>query len=188
MLRSNTSELAAMGGKLHLFSIYTDFGSCRRVKWIAGSIAKLTGHCWHCRSEMWKLDSLKGNGAMAKMLASDAAAADVLIVVVGSLAHRRPELMDWLASLPPAMPLRQGLLIGLLGDEEDKGQELDWTAKGLIRCARENNRKFVWHWMGHHDGDVSAWLGESVETLVKSRRAIHEAIVMRNPAMVWQAA
>jgi hypothetical protein len=137
---------------------------------------------------MWKLDSLRGNRAMAKMLANDAAAADVLIVVVGSLAHRRPELMEWLASVPPAMPLRHGLLIGLLGDEEDRGQELDWTAKGLIRYARENNRRFIWHWMGHHDGDVSEWLGESVGALVASRRPIHESIVMRNPATVWQAA
>ncbi len=188
MLRSNSCELAAMGGKLHLFSIYTDFGSCRRVKWISGSIAKLAGHRWQCRSEMWKMDSLRANEAMAKMLAGDAAAADVLIVVVGSLAHRSPELIDWLASLPPVMPLRHGLLIGLLGDEEDKGQELDWTAKQLIRCARENNRKFVWHWMGHHDGDVSEWLGDSVEALVASKRPMDESIVMRNPSAVWQAA
>ena len=125
---------------------------------------------------------------MAKMLASDAAASDVLIVVVGSLSHRRPELMDWLATLPPVLPLRHGLLIGLLGDEEARGQELDWTAKQLIRCARENNRRFVWHWMGHHDGDVSEWLGESVEALVASRRPMDDAMITRNPASVWQAA
>jgi len=76
----------------------------------------------------------------------------------------------------------------LLGDEEDKGQELDWTAKQLIRCARENNRKFVWHWMGHHDRDVSEWLGESVETLVAGRRQLDEPIGMGNPSAAWQAA
>jgi hypothetical protein len=187
MLRENSLRQTAAGGKIHLFSVYTDFGSCRRVKWVAGAIAKLAGRLWHCQSEMWKLDSLTANGAMGKMLAKDAAAADVLMVVVGSLDQRRPELMDWLASLPP-MPLQQGLLIGLLGEEDDKGQELDWTAKQLIESARTNNRKFVWHWMGHHDGDASHWLAESVETLLALKQPANEPIVMRDSARVWQAA
>lgn len=187
MLRANSSATAAQGGKLHLFSIYTDFGSCRRVKRIAGTIAKLAGHRWNCRSEMWKLDSLMANGAMGRMLAGDAAAADVLIVVVGSLAQRNPELMDWLTSLPPMIPLRQGLLIGLLGDEDDKGEELDWTVKQLIQRARENNRKFVWHWIGHHD-DTSDWLADGVEALVASKQAVAEPMIMPEPARVWQAA
>ena len=127
------------------------------------------------------------NGAMGKMLAGDAASADVLIVVVGSLAQRRPELMDWLASLPPLIPLRQGLLIGLLGEEDDKGDELDWTAKQLIKRARETNRKFIWHWMGHHDGDASDWLAESVEALVAGKQVVGEPVIMPEPA-VWQAA
>src|SRR5580692_2306539 len=135
MLRPNSFRQAAVGGKIHLFSVYTDFGSCRRVKWITGTIAKLAGHRWNCTSEMWNLDSLMANGAMGKMLTRDAAMADVLMVVVGSLAQRRPELMDWLASLPPRVPLQPGLLIGLLGDEDDKAQELDWTAKQLIERA-----------------------------------------------------
>jgi hypothetical protein len=177
-----------VSGKLHLFSIYTDFGSCKRVKWVAGAIAKAAGHRCHCTSEMWKLDSLMANGAMGKMLATDAAAADVLMVVVGSLAQRRPDLMDWLASLPPVMPFRHGLLIGLLGDEEDKAQELDWTAKQLIERARQNNRKFIWHWMGHHDGDAADWLAESVEALLASKQPIQEPIVMRDSTAVWQAA
>lgn len=136
---------------------------------------------------MWKLDSLMANGAMGRMLAMDAAAADVLIVVVGSLAQRKPELMDWLASLP-LVPLQHGLLIGLLGDEEDKGQELDWTAKQLIERARQSNRKFVWHWMGHHDADASDWLAEGVETLLALKQPIREPIMMRDSATVWQAA
>ena len=187
MLRANSFGSAAQGGKLHLFSIYTDFGSCRRVKWIAGTFAKLAGHRWHCRSEMWKLDSLMANEALGTMLAADAAAADVLVVVVSSLEQRRPELMDWLASLPPTIPLRQGLLIGLLGDEEDKGEELDWTAKQLIQRARETNRKFIWHWMGHHDGDASDWLAESVEALIANKQIVTEPIIVPETA-VWQAA
>lgn len=127
-------------------------------------------------------------GAMGKMLARDAAAADVLMVVVGSLAQRGPELMDWLASLPPRIPLQQGLLIGLLGDEDDKAQELDWTAKQLIERARESNRKFVWHWMGHHDGFASDWLAESVETLLTVKQPIREPIIMQASPAVWEAA
>ena len=128
------------------------------------------------------------NRAMGKMLAGDAATADVLIAVVSSLSQRRPELMEWLASLPPTIPLRQGLLIGLLGDEEDRGEELDWTAKQLIQRARETNRKFIWHWMGHHDGDASDWLAESVEALIASKQVLPEQIIMPEPARVWQAA
>jgi hypothetical protein len=137
---------------------------------------------------MWKLDSLTANRAMGKMLTRDAAMADVLMVVVGSLAQRRPELMDWLASLPPRVPIQQGLLIGLLGDEDDKAQELDWTAKQLIERAREGNRKFVWHWMGHHDGDASDWLAESVEALLAIKQPVGEPIIMRDSPTVWQAA
>lgn len=176
-----------MGGKIHLFSVYTDFGSCRRVKWIAGAIARLAGPRCHCTAEMWKLDSLMTSRTMGKMLAMDAAAADVLIVVVSSLEQRRPELMDWLASLPPT-PRQDGLLIGLLGDEDDKAQELDWTAKQLIERARVNNRKFIWHWMGHHDGDASGWLAGSVEALLAFKQPVHEPIIMRNSTAVWQAA
>ena len=107
----------------------------------------------------------------------------------GGFPGSTPARTDGLAGfLAAADVVPHGLLIGLLGDEDDQGQELDWTAKQLIERARESNRKFIWHWMGHHDGDPSDWLAESVETLVKSRRAIHEAIIMRNPAMVWQAA
>lgn len=128
------------------------------------------------------------NAAMGKMLARDAAVANVLMVVVGSLAQRRPELMDWLASLPPLMSLPHGLLVGLLGDEDDRGEELDWTAKQLIERARESNRKFIWHWMRHHDEDPSDWLAKSVESLFAIKQPIHEPIIMREVAAVWQAA
>lgn len=186
MLRASPINPSGASGKLHLFSVYTDFGSCGRVKWLAGAIGKMAGHRWHCRSEMWKLDSLAANGAMGRMLSTDAAGADMLIVVVGSLAQRRPELMDWIASLPPLMPLRHGLLIGLLGDEEDKGEELDWTAKQLIECARKSNRKFVWHWMGHHDGDASEWLGASLDGLIASKQVSREPNIMRERVGILQ--
>jgi hypothetical protein len=158
------------GGKLHLFSIYTDFGAHRRIKWTVNAIEKLAGHRWRCSSEMWKLDSLNGSESMKRMLACDGANADILIAMVGSLDRQRPELIQWLDSLVPLEPHRSGLLIGLLGDEEDQAEELDWTASQLIRCAQKTNRKFVWHWMGHHAADNPAWLAEGLQTLLAEKQ------------------
>ena len=171
------SEVAT-GGKLHSFSIYTDLGDYKRIKWTVNAIAKLAGHRWQCTSEMWKLDSLMANKPMGKMLASDGEKADVLMVVVGSLDQRRHDLIDWLDSLMPLDPGRTGLLIGLLGDDDNQAQELDWTAKQLIRCAHQMNRKFIWHWMGHHDLDDTDWLTDSVEMLVTSRQPVLERPIM----------
>lgn len=168
-MRHDSFKEIVRAEKLHLFSIYTDFGAYRRIKWTVGAIAKLAGPHWHCSSEMWKLDSLAANPGLRKMLADDGAGADVLIVVVGSLDRQQPELIEWLDSLAPFPADRFGLLIGLLGDEEDKGQELDWTAKQLIRCAQKTNRKFIWHWMGHHAMDNSDWLTDSVHALLAGK-------------------
>ena len=159
-------------GKLHLFSIYSDMGAYRRIKWTVNAIAKLAGPRWQCSSEMWKLDSSTANALMRNMLAGDGSNADVLIAVFGSLEQRTPELIDWLDSLAPLAPHRTGLLIGLLGDEENKAQELDWTAKELIRCAQKTNRKFIWHWMGHHAMDDSDWLTDSIEMLLAHKQPL----------------
>src|SRR5580692_7934349 len=132
-------------GKLHLFSIYTDLGAYRRIKWTVNAIAKLAGLPGQCSSEMWKLDSSTASELMRKMLASDGAKADVLIAVIGSLEQRTPEMIEWLDSLTPLDPGRMGLLIGLLGDGNNQAQELDWTAKELMRCAHKTNRKFIWN-------------------------------------------
>lgn len=171
-----------VGGKLHLFSIYTDLGAHKRIKWTAGAIAKLAGQRWPCSSEMWKLDSLMANPRMREMLARDAAKSDVLMVVVGSLEQRRLDLIEWLDSLTPLEPGRFGLLIGLLGDEDSKAQELDWTAKQLIRCAHRANRKFIWHWMGHHSMEDSDWLTESVDTLAAHKHPAMERPMLREAA------
>jgi hypothetical protein len=176
-MRYDSFKDMVAGGKLHLFSVYADFGAHRRIKWTTGEIAKLAGPQWRCSSEMWKLDSLVAE-PMKKMLACDGANADVIIAVVGSLEQPRPELIDWLDSLTPADTNRPAVLIGLLGDEDDKTEELDWTAKQLIRCAKKLNRKFIWHWMGHHAMDDSDWLTESVDFLVGRKQAPAEQPVL----------
>ncbi len=174
-----------MGGKLHLFSISTDFGAYHRIKWTVNAIEKLAGQRWRCSSEMWKLDSLIGNASMKKMLAYDGANADVLIATVGSLEQQEPELIQWLESLAPLEPHRSGLLIGLLGNEENNVEQLDWTAKQLIRCAQKTNRKFVWHWMGHHAADNPEWLAEGVRTLLVDKQQLVQP--MREPMLLQEA-
>jgi hypothetical protein len=170
-MRFDSESERVLGGKLNLFSIYTDFGSFGRVRWVVNAIAKLAGHRWQYSSEMWKLDSFLGNSPLRSIIDKDGANADALIVVIGSLELRRPELMEWLESLPPVAPGRCGLLIGVLGDEECKAQELDWTAKQLIHCAQKTNRTFIWHWMQHHDGEDSDWLADSVNALLAHKQS-----------------
>ena len=183
-MRFDSYNDAARSGKLRLFSIYTDFGSNQRVRWVVNAIAKLAGQRWHCSSEMWKLDSFLANALIKGMVANDGANADALIVVIGSLEQRRPELMEWLESLAPLEPDRSGLLIGVLGDEEEKAQELDWTAKKLIHCAQKTNRKFIWHWMQYHDGADSDWLADSVDALLAHKQSTHPPAMTPEPAMV----
>jgi hypothetical protein len=179
VMRLDSFKEIVTAGKLHLFSIYTDMGAYKRIKWIVNAIAKLAGPRWECSSEMWKLDSSLASELMRKMLAADGAKADVLIAVFGSLEQRTPQLIEWLDSLTPLAPGRTGLLIGLLGDEENKAQELDWTAKQLIRCAQKTNRKFIWHWMGNHDLDDSDWLRDSIEMLLARNQPAPEPIVLQ---------
>jgi hypothetical protein len=80
-------------------------------------------------------------------------------------------------------PDRSGLLIGVLGEEDDKAQELDWTANQLIQCAQKTNRKFIWHWMQHHDGTDSDWLSKSVDALLAHKHSMYRPAVMPEPAM-----
>jgi hypothetical protein len=181
-MRLESYKEMAMNGKLHLFSIYTDLGAYRRIRWTVNAIAKLAGHRCQCSSEMWKLDSSNASELMRKMLANDGANADVLIVVIGSLEQRTPAMIEWLDSLTPLAPDRTGLLIGLLGDEDNKAEELDWTAKELIRCGQRTNRKFIWNWMGHHAMEDADWLTDSVELLLAHKRAIVEPPVLPEAA------
>lgn len=180
-MRHDSFKDTATNGKLHLFSIYTDFGAYKHIKWTVSTIAKLTCHRCQSSSEIWKLDSLTANESMHRMLAKDGANADVLIVAVNSLEYRTPELIQWLDSLTPLPPYRTGLMIGLLGDEENKSEELDWTARQLIRCAHKTNRKFIWHWTGLHNLDDTDWLVKGVETLFTRQPYIPEEVV-------WQEA
>lgn len=135
---------------------------------------------------MWKLDALTASEPIRRMFTRDAAMADVLIVAISSLAQRPEEMMallDAVAALKPdhAMP---GLLIGLLGGEENLAQELDWTVKQLIAGAQKSNRDFIWHWMGPEAVNDAGWLDESVGMLLARKWSQREQMLLREGAAV----
>jgi len=166
-------EEAAADGKLHLLSLYGDIAASERARWAAGTIARLAGPDWKTTSEMWKIDSLTVSEPIKEMISRDAANADVIVIAVSSLEQRAVELFQWLDSLPAREPKRSvpGLLIGLLGDEEEQSRELDWTVKQLIRCAQQVDRHFIWHWMEPSAMDDADWLTESVGELLSRKLA-----------------
>ena len=166
-------EVAATNGKLRVLSLYEDISASVRARRAAGTIARLAGPRCQTASEMWKIDSLTVSEPIKEMISSDAANADVMIIAVSSLERRVLELVQWLDSLAAREPKRSavGLLVGLLGDEENKSKELDWTVKQLLRCAQQADRNFIWHWMGEGAMDGSDWLTDSVEELLARKLA-----------------
>ncbi len=170
-MRFDPSRVLGADGKLHVFSVYGGFGAYRRIRWAVNAIARSAGRNWRCSSEMWKLDLLRACGPMREMATRDGAGADVLMAVTGSLDQRQPELIEWLDSMAPLPPGRFGLLIGLLGDEDNKSTELDWTARQLIRCAEKMHRQFLWNWVGCHDTHDTEWLAGGVEKLLAFKQS-----------------
>ena len=154
-----------MDGKLHLFSLYVDFEASVRARKVAVKIAKIASPGWRTSSEMWKMDSLVASGSVQQMAANDAANADVIIVAVSSLKQREPALIEWLDKLADWHINRSGLLIGLLGDDENQTAELDWTVKSLMQCAQKMGRDFIWHWTGEDSLSNLDWLGENMNNL-----------------------
>jgi hypothetical protein len=103
------------------------------------------------------------------MIAQDAADADVLVIAMSSLDWRELELVEWLNCLAAGRANRpgSGLFIGLLGDGKGQAVELDWTVKQFLRCARQMDRDFIWHWMDREAmAEVDYWLTDSVEALL----------------------
>jgi hypothetical protein len=166
-------------GKLRVFSMNVDFPACARAKRIAGAIRQLAGPHWEYTSEMWQLQTLAASGSIKEMITHEGAAAEVLIIAVSSLEHRPVELIQWLDSLAALEPDHSAprLLIGLLGDDENQPQELDWTVKQLIRCAQKTNRDFIWHWMGEDAIVDLEWLNDDVEMLLRRKQSVREHMI-----------
>src|ERR1700690_4499968 len=102
--------------RLRVFSLYVDFAAAGRARWAASQIATLAGEHWKSSSEMWSLDSVAASEPIRKMIAQDAANADVLVIAMSSLERRELELVEWLDSLAEETTHRtaSGLFIGLL--------------------------------------------------------------------------
>ncbi|MFZ1072281.1 MAG: hypothetical protein WAO21_02490 [Verrucomicrobiia bacterium] len=166
-------EQEAVNGKLRLFSLYLDFAASAHARWAACTITKLVGPRWQSSTEMWKIDSLGASESVRKMIASDAAAADVLIIAASSLDQRELKLIEWLDSLAVWNANRPvpGLLIGLFGDEENQSRELEWTIQQFIYCARRMSRELVVQWMEQGARDDCRWLTERAQTLLARKQS-----------------
>lgn len=167
-------------GRLRLFSLYLDFPAAVAARWVTTQISGHAGGQWKAAAEMWKLDSLTTGGSISKMAAEDAAAADVLIVTLSSLARRETELVQWLDALAPAHAQRAatGLFIGLLGGQEPPPDELDWTVKHLLRSAQRTDRDFIWRWMGSDTLAESGWLKKSVDALLARKQSVWDLPIL----------
>ena len=169
------------GGRLKLFSLYVDFAAAVRARWATSQVARLAGEHWKASSEMWNLDSVAASEPIRKMIAQEAAAADVLVIAMSSMERRELELVQWLDSLAGGKTTRTaaGLFIGLLGDENDRTGELDWTVKQFLRCAQRTDRDFIWRWMEPGAIVAGDWLADSVESLLTRKQPAHDAAFLQ---------
>jgi hypothetical protein len=130
---------------------------------------------------MWKLDSLMTSQPIRTMITNDAANADVLVIAISSLERCAFDLFHWLdflATRKSNLPV-PGLLIGLLGNEENKSRELSWTVNQLIHCAQRANRDFIWQWMGQGANADSDWLTENVGILLARKQSLRTQAVLQ---------
>ena len=170
-----------MEGKLRLLSLYLDYAAALRARQAAHRVTRLAGKSWKVTAEMWDLNSLTAGNGIRKLILQGAADSDVLIVTMSSLARREAELVQWLDEVAAVQAQRaaSGLLIGLLGDEENRAGELDWTVKQFRRCARQMDRDFSWYWMEAGVTESSDWLADSVAALLGRKQPV-------NGATCWQ--
>jgi hypothetical protein len=173
-------------GRLRLFSLYVDFPAAVRARWATCQISRLAGEQWKTSAEMWNLDTLTTSEPIRKMIVQDAADADVLVIAMSSLDWRELELVEWLNCLAAGKANRPGtgLFIGLLGDGKGRAMELDWTVKQFLRCARQMDRNFIWHWMDRNAmADADYWLTDSVEALLARKQPVRNVTFLREAAI-----
>ena len=183
-MRTDFIDETGVDGKLRVFSLYADFAASGRAKQIAGAITRRAGPQWQCSSEMWKPEALTASEPIRRMISDDAVNSDVLIVAISSLEQRPVELIGWLDSLAALKPRHSALqlLVGLLGDEEDRPRELNWTVKQLMRCAQVTNRDFIWRWMESETMSDLGWLNENVERLLGRKLSLLEQMISQETA------
>ena len=82
--------------RLRLFALYVDFPASVRARWATSTIGQMAGKSWTVSSELWKIDSLKAGAAVREMVTTEAAKADIILVVVSSLNYRQTDMIQWL--------------------------------------------------------------------------------------------
>jgi hypothetical protein len=181
-MQTDIIEEPGADGKLHVFSLYSDFAASRPAIDVASSIIRLAGPRWQPSSEMWKPEVLTASEPVRKMVSDAAVNSDVLIIAISSLEQRPVNTICWLDSLTALQPEQSvpQLLIGLLGDEDSLSRELDWTLEQLIRCARKTNRDFIWHWM---ESNNQCWLNGNVAKLLDRKRSLQEQMISQETAV-----
>jgi hypothetical protein len=169
-----------------VFSLYVDFPAAVRARWATRQIYRLAGKQWKTSAEMWNLDSLTISEPIRKMITQDVVDADVLVIAMSSLDWRELALVQWLDSLTAGKANRPGprLFIGLLGDGRGQAVELDWTVKEFLRCARQMDRNFIWHWMDREAMVDDGWLTDRVEALLTRKQPERDVIFLQEAGLV----
>ena len=173
-------------GRLRLFAMYLDYPASIRARWANSTMSQIAGDNWIISTEMWRIDSLETNPAIAKMVTEEATKADVIVVVASSLDYRHHQLTRWLESLGKLNTLRQttGLLIGLFGDEQNQKSELGWTVYQLLNCASTMNCDFIWHWMDADAMKDYGWLTENLQPFLTRKRHETEKALLFEPQLI----
>lgn len=170
----DVNEAAVADGKLRLLSLYGDIAASGRARWAANSVSRLAGPNWQTISEMWKIDTIHVSEPIRQMITNDAANADVIIIVAGSL---EPALMQLLDSLQARNRPVAGLIVGLIGDDETTLMELSRVVEPLIHSAQNMGCDFIWHCMGEGATGDSGWLTGGVEKLLDRKLAANNEMV-----------
>jgi hypothetical protein len=161
-------------GRLRLLSLYEDFAASVPARWATSTINKLARPRWETSAEMWNLNAFNASQQVRKMMIQNVTEADVLIVALSSLDRCKPKLVDWLDALVDGTaegPV-SGLLICLLGDEDQTIKGLGWTVKQFMRCAQGMGRNFIWHWTGREAINDTTWLTGSVEKFLSRKQPL----------------
>ena len=168
------TKATVASAKLRLLSLYTDLPASVRARATAGLIAKLAGPYWQTTSEMWKIDSLQISASVRKMISDDAAEADVIIIAISSWTQSEPVLGQWINSLEAGRNCNQhhpfsGLLVGLLGDEETKTDDVHFAVKPFTRFAHTAHRDFLPHRVETGALNESGLLADKVSRLLSRK-------------------
>ena len=158
---------------LRLFTLYEDFEAGVRAKLLADRIINRTGNNYVILKGMWRMGSAKPIGRIHQMMARDAAESDVLLIASTSVDQTQATIIRWLYSLLGwrSNPMLPGLLIGLIGDEEQPASDSDWLVGQLSAFTGRNHLEFAWH-SGSESITDCGWIDPLLEKLFARKDSI----------------